>query len=712
VARVVFHLHCYQPPREDPWTGAVPTEPSAAPAHDWNERITDECYRPLGAARILDEAGLIRDAPNLYRDVSVDVGPTLHRWIEQHAPDVDAAIRHADRGAALLHEGHGAAIAQPYVHAILPLANRRDRDTLVRWGLADFRRRFGREAEGMWLPEAAVDVDTLESLAANGVQYTILGDHQARRVRRAGGEWQSGDALDTGEVHLVRLPSGGTIRVCFYDGHLSHAIAFDRTLLTRGEQLGAAVEERISDGRGLVLVATDAETFGHHHRFGEMALARALDDVSRVATARVGGLGALVAAIDAPDTEVDIVSPSSWSCAHGVERWRADCGDATGGEPHWNQQWRAPLRAAVDLLARRAAEQYEAVAARIVHDPWGVRDAYGDVIDASTDERVAFVRAHTRSDKPSRPTITRMLGLLEMQRHVLLALSSCAWFFSDCAGLETSISLRNAARAVELLRMFGDLDIDAEIAAALAPMQSNEWPELDGRALWRNAVESAFTSMHAAATWAATTLAGAATTQIGRLRIEATGFRHEGPVDAPTSLEATVTVVDDATTQVSSHAVRARATPIDLRVDAGAFFTLADLPIDVRTDVLARLWTRLLARAAPATVQEIRDLTSATSRADVAVDRATLAAVLQRAAAVAIDEAARNPTPGLHDLAFVVDALDGALPPSLRWSAQNVLLDIRENVRPIVRARPTDDGAAQEWLAEFDRTAARLGVTP
>jgi len=712
--RVVFHLHCYQPPREDPWTGAVPVEPSAAPAHDWNQRVTDECYRPLRAARLLDERGDIVDAVNLYRDVSVDMGATLHRWIALHAPDVDAAIRAGDRDAAGRHDGHGSAVGQPYVHAILPLATTRDRVTLVRWGIADFRRRFGRDPEGMWLPEAAVDVDTLECLAAEGLRFTILGQHQAAQVRADDGEWvPATGALDPTRLHVARLPSGAAISVVFYDGALSHAIAFDRGLLDDGARLAGAVaaRARTTDGPALLVLATDGETFGHHHRFGEMALARALDLLGAEPGTTVGGLGAFVAEhgalVDALP-EVEIASPSAWSCAHGVDRWRADCGDVTGGEPHWNQRWRAPLRAMVELLVERTAHAYETEAAAIVDDPWAVRDGYGAVVDDDLPTREAFVRRVARDPAVDDASVARMLGLLELQRHVLFAQSSCAWFFADCAGIETAITLRHAARAVARVRDLTGVDLDPEMRSILAPMQSNDATVGDGTALWDAAVASAVTPAHVAAGWAACALVGAAPGRVGVLRIDATDVVRRGPDATSGSVSATVTVVDEATGDATTVPVAAQVDGTVLTVDAGRRFGLDELPRDARVTVLTAWWRRGRDTVHPPAVADVRALVAATAAAGESPDPDLVEAVLRRVAPDVVHRAVDDPDAGMADLAFLVDAFPGALPVRVRWTAQNAVLAARETVLP--GRRDLQDATTVAWREAFTRAAEVLGV--
>lgn len=697
---VVFHLHCYQPPRDDPWTGAVPVEPSAAPAHDWNQRVTDECYRPLRAARLLDGRGAIVDAVNLYRDISVDMGATLHRWVAVHAPDVDAAIREGDAAAAALHDGHGSAVGQPYVHAILPLATARDRATLVRWGIADFRRRFGHDPEGMWLPEAAVDVDTLECLAAEGLGFTILGQHQAARVHDADGEWvPATGVLAPPRLYTARLPSGRAITIVFYDGALSHAVAFDRSLLDDGARLAEAVAARAATAAApaLLVLATDGETFGHHHRFGEMALARALHDLAATAGITVGGLGAFVAANGADRwalPEVEIASPSAWSCAHGVERWRTDCGDVTGGEPHWNQRWRAPLRAMVDLLVARAATAYADAMAELTDDPWAVRDAYGTVVDDDLPTRQAFARSVARH-APDDAAVARMLGLLEMQRHTLFAQSSCAWFFADCAGIETAITLQHAARVVELVRRLTGVDLDTEIGAALAPMTSNDPAAGDGPTLWRAAVAHAVTPEHVAAGWAATDAVGAPITRFGGLAVEPGG-------DA-------VRVVDEAVGTDTLVPVTVALDGYALTVRAGdRSFGLSDLPRDARLAVLAQWWRTRRATEAPPDVARVRELVEVTRASGESPDPDVAEAVLLRVAPAVVHRAAADPEGGLADLAFLTTEFPGPLPARVRWTAQNAVLAARDTVLPRMRAR--DDAAAHEWRAALGRVGTALGV--
>ncbi len=369
---VCIHGHFYQPPRENPWLEAVEFQESAYPYHDWNERISAECYAANARARILDGENRIAAIVNNYASMSFNFGPTLLSWLQTERPDVYAAILEADRASAARFSGHGSALAQPYNHMILPLADARDRLTQVAWGIRDFEHRFGRRPEGMWLPETAVDLPSLETLAAAGIRFTILAPHQATHVRtiEAAGTaaWREvGEAtLDPAQAYRVALPSGAEIAVFFYDGPVSRAVAFDPVLLSKGENLAERLLGAFVDTRAhveLVHVASDGETYGHHHRHGDMALAFALRTLESGSRARLTNYGEYLER-HPPVEEVRIAERTSWSCAHGVERWRSDCGCQTGSHPGWSQTWRAPLRDALDGLRDALGPLYAAGAAR------------------------------------------------------------------------------------------------------------------------------------------------------------------------------------------------------------------------------------------------------------------------------------------------------------------------------------------------------------
>lgn len=486
---VCIHGHFYQPPRENPWLEAVERQQSAWPARDWNHRVTDECYGPNAYARILDEEGRIVAITNNYARLSYNVGPTLLGWMEAERPEVHAAIIEADRESAARFGGHGSAIAQVFNHMIMPLASPRDRRTQVQWGLRDFERHFGRAPEGMWLAETAVDTASLEALAEAGIAYTILAPHQCGRVRRPDGEWVdvSGQRVDPKRPYRVRLPSGKSIAAFFYDGPISRAVAFER-LLDDGhrfaERLLGAFDERSEPQ--LLHIATDGETYGHHHSYGEMALAVALDRFEAEPGVELVNYGQFLELFP-PTWEASIVEDTSWSCVHGVERWRADCGCNSG--TGWHQRWRAPLREALDDLASSLEEPYARVASEVLKDPWVARDAYIDVVlDRSEPTVDAFFTAHGREglDEAGR---ARALQLLELQRHAMLMYTSCGWFFDEPSGLETIQVLRYAARAMQLASTLFGTSHEAEFCKKLETAPSNKKEYGDVAGIYRAFVE-------------------------------------------------------------------------------------------------------------------------------------------------------------------------------------------------------------------------------
>jgi alpha-amylase/alpha-mannosidase (GH57 family) len=473
-----IHGHFYQPPRENPWLEAVEVQDSAYPYHDWNERITAECYAPNAASRILDSNHRIERIVNNYSLISFNFGPTLLAWLEAFRPAVYAAILAADRLSAERFSGHGSALAQPYNHTILPLSNRRDKQTQILWGLRDFARRFGRAAKGVWLPEAAVDLESLDLLAAEGVRFTILEPHQAQ------------GPIDTTAPYKVALPSGRDIAVFFYDGATSRAVAFEG-LLSSGERFASRLLSTLPenpDRPRLAHIATDGETYGHHHRYGEMALSYALHHIETHGLARLTNYGEFLAA-NPPDREVEIHERSSWSCVHGVERWRSDCGCHTGGEAGWNQAWRAPLRSALDGLRDEIAPRFEAAAGEIFTDPWAARDGYIDVVLDRSPESVAAFFARHAARPVTAEELTRALELLEMQRHAMLMYTSCGWFFNDLSGIETLQVLRYAGRVVQLAEQLLGGAVERSFLTRLARARSNLADQGTGRDLYRRHVQ-------------------------------------------------------------------------------------------------------------------------------------------------------------------------------------------------------------------------------
>ena len=467
----VVHAHFYQPPRENPWRGDVEPEIDAAPFENWNARIAHECYAPFSAARVLDDAGRLVDTVNLYEWVSYDVAPTLMVWLERHTPAVYQLVLDADRASAARLGGHGNAIASPYNHIILPLTSRRDKVTEVRWGLADFRRRFGRDAEGFWLPETAVDEETLVVLAEEGVRFTILAPQQAENTNLSGGP--------------LRFAAGGSreLAVFAYDGSLAHDAAFAR-LLDDGHELARRLSPAESAGHSvgkyvrITSLAIDGETFGHHRKFGEMALARATAVLRGQRHTLLENYASVLSRV-APAEALRLIEPSSWSCVHGVERWRSGC--SCGMTPRVSHAWRRPLRAALNWLARELDGQFVEAAAQDLADPWAARDAYGAVAALPDAPRDAFVMALVRRGGDP----ARARRLLDGMRARLAMFGSCAWFFDDATGHETTLMLRQAAFAIEAL---GAQRFEDEFMGLLAFAQSSDPARGDAATAYRTRV--------------------------------------------------------------------------------------------------------------------------------------------------------------------------------------------------------------------------------
>ena len=488
---ICIHGHFYQPPRENPWLETIEIQRSAAPFHDWNERITAECYAPNRAARLLDAKGKISSLIDNYRHISFNFGPTLLLWLERADPATYAAILAADAASRQLYNGHGAAIAQAWGHIILPLANQRDKTTQIRWGIADFSARFARPPEGMWLPEAAVDIESLEIMAAAGIRFTILSPFQARRIRGiTETAWQQVDngTIDPCHPYLCRLPSGRSIAIFFYDGSLARAVAFGG-LLSSGDAFAATLKAGLLPTKSaqLVHLATDGESYGHHHKFGEMALARAIDHIHADKSAQLTVYGAFLAT-HPPQMEVEILPMSSWSCAHGVERWRSDCGCHIGTDPSWNQKWRAPLRDAFDHLRDELIPLYENFAGKIFTDPWATRDAYIEVILDRSAAHVKNFLSKAAKDKLTPRQEQQGLELLEMQHHTMQMYTSCGWFFDEVSGIETVQLLTYAARAIDLARTACAVDLEASFCEMLRLVPSNLPRWRNAEALYREVV--------------------------------------------------------------------------------------------------------------------------------------------------------------------------------------------------------------------------------
>ena len=514
---VCVHGHFYQPPRENPWLETVEVQESAAPYHDWNERITSECYAPNGASRITNKQNEIVRIVNNYARMSFNFGPTLLSWLADFAPRTYRMIQDADQASAERYGGHGSALAQVYNHIIMPLASQRDARTQIRWGIVDFEHRFGRKPEGMWLAETAVSRSVLDLMAQEGIRFTILAPHQCARVRpraadpnknavipsEGGAATESKDpdaaratsapgtlsttkptaweetpdtSVDTTHPYLIQLDAGRSITVFFYDGPGSRAIAFEG-VLNNGEQFGRRLVAGLNPESAtpqLAHVATDGESYGHHHKHGEMALSYALHWIQENKLAQLTNYGEFLERFP-PQWEAEVVEDTSWSCAHGVERWRSDCG-CNGGRAGWNQQWRAPLRDALDMLRDRTAPLAEAVAAPLLKDLWAARDAYIHVVlDRSADNVERFLAAHTTRNLSADERVT-LFELLELERHTQLMYTSCGWFFDDISGIETIQIIAYAGRVLQLAaQLFGEpgVALEAEFLRMLALAPSN-----------------------------------------------------------------------------------------------------------------------------------------------------------------------------------------------------------------------------------------------
>jgi alpha-amylase/alpha-mannosidase (GH57 family) len=463
---VCIHGHFYQPPRENPWLETIEIQDSADPYHDWNERICAECYATNGAARIVNSENKITRIVNNYARMSFNFGPTLLSWLAENAARTYRNILEGERRSREIFQNHSSAMAQVYNHLIMPLANRRDRITQIRWGIADYKHRFGHAPEGMWLAETAADTESLELMAAEGIKFTVLAPRQCKRVRSlpsvrkgadpaaagtAAPEWVDtpGASVDPTHPYLARFTSGRSIAIFFYDGPTSRAVAFEG-LLNSGEGFVARLKQGFNESNQpqIVHIATDGESYGHHHRHGEMALAHALRILEQDKNTRLGNYGSFLAQFP-PQWEAEIYDNSSWSCDHGVERWRSDCG-CNGGKPGWNQLWRAPLRDALDVLRDSVAPLTEKVGACLFKDVWVARDSYINVILDRTNESVDnFFSTHQHHPLSEEERI-KAISLMEMQRHTQLMYTSCGWFFDDISGIETVQIIAYAARVIQL----------------------------------------------------------------------------------------------------------------------------------------------------------------------------------------------------------------------------------------------------------------------
>lgn len=476
---LTIHGHFYQPPRENPWLEAIELQDSALPFHDWNERINKECYNPNSISKIVDNRNRILDVVNNYEHMSFNFGPTLLSWMEHFAPLTYERIIKADIESVSEHSGHGNAMAQIYNHIIMPLANENDKQTQIKWGIRDFEYRFGRKPEGMWLAETAVDDETLKFLEENGIKFTVLSPYQALKFRQEGDkDWQdvSWGNIDPARSYRYYIKSapGKFIDLFFYDGAISRSVAFDE-LLKDGNKFIKRLKEGISDCRDypqLINIATDGESYGHHTKFGDMALSYVLKIRAKDEGFKITNYAEYLDKYRS-NCEVDIKQASSWSCFHGVGRWKEDCGCSTGGHPGWNQKWRKPLRNALDYLRDELIVVFENEGQKYFDNVWNVRNKYINVILDRNEMNVKkFQQENFKPDLTDDDKVHAM-ELLEIQRQAMLMYTSCGWFFSEISGIETVQIMKYAARAMQLAARFTSKNLEEKFLEILSQAKSN-----------------------------------------------------------------------------------------------------------------------------------------------------------------------------------------------------------------------------------------------
>lgn len=511
---LAIHGHFYQPPRENPWLEAIELQDSALPCHDWNERVCSECYTPNSVSRIVDNRNKILDIVNNYEYMSFNFGPTLLSWMEVYAPLTYERIIKADIESVTQHNGHGNAIAQVYNHIIMPLANNKDKETQVKWGIKDFEYRFGRKPEGMWLAETAVDDETLRVLIDNGIKFTILSPYQALKIRQKGEkEWQdvSWGNVDPARSYKYTLKSdpSKTIDLFFYDGAISRSVAFDE-LLKDGNRFIKRLKEGVSDLRDypqLINIATDGESYGHHTKFGDMALSYVLKLKAQSEGFKITNYGEYLELCES-DYEADIKQASSWSCFHGVGRWKEDCGCSTGGQPGWNQKWRKPLREALDFLRDRLSQIFEAEGKKYFNkDVWEVRNLYISVVLNRNSSTIKKFQKDNFIQDLSVEEKVKGMELLEIQRQAMLMYTSCGWFFNEISGIETVQIMKYAARAMQLATNFSSEDLETPFLDILSNAQSNIKEFGSGKDIYERWVKPSVVSLkEVACLWAVSSL--------------------------------------------------------------------------------------------------------------------------------------------------------------------------------------------------------------
>lgn len=485
---LTIHGHFYQPPRENPYLEKIEAQESAYPYHDWNERINDECYRPNTCSRVLDGEGKIIDIVNNYEYLSFNIGPTLMQWLEANDRDTYQKIVEADKISCKKHNGHGNAIAQVYSHIIMPLASNRDKITQIKWGIEDFKRHFGRDPEGMWLAETAINFETVIALIDNGIKYTILSPFQAEKVRNLfSNVWLdvSEGTIDPTQPYRVYVNDERTkfLDVFFYDAPISTAVSFEHLLKDANsfmERLATAAGP--NEGRPtLVHVSTDGESYGHHEPFGDMCLAYFYKYLAPKYGFKILNYAQFLE-LYPPVSEVVLKAGTNnegtaWSCSHGVGRWKEDCGCSTGARANWNQKWRAPLRDGLNFLRDKFWNLYVTGAKDAFKNLEKARNDYYLLISGKYSEEYYFNKHLKKNSKADK---NELLKLLEIQRYSQLMFTSCGWFFADISGIETVQIIKYANIAMKYASAFTEEDLERMFLKYMHHAHSNKGHDYHG----------------------------------------------------------------------------------------------------------------------------------------------------------------------------------------------------------------------------------------
>jgi alpha-amylase/alpha-mannosidase (GH57 family) len=500
-----IHGHFYQPPRENAWTNEIETQPSAAPFHDWNERILQESYKPNSEAVIVDKHDTVINRINNYEYFNFNFGPTLLHWIRNKHPKTYGKILEADENSLELNDGHGNAIAMIYNHIIMPLANKRDKITQIKWALEDFKLHFGRESEGIWLPETACNKETLEALIEENVGYTILDPSQAHSVRKIDSEndvnndtqWTdvSNGSINTQIPYRYFSETNPEefINIIFYDGPLSKNIAFDDHIYSADKLFNRIKQVPLNEDseENIISVGVDGETFGHHKRYTERTLSYLFSEILPSSEFQITNFGKFLSDHE-PVFEVKIKDGpegegTSWSCLHGVGRWKENCGCGRTDE-FPSQEWRKPLRESLNFLRDEHAELFENTGSHYLNDVWDARNDYIKLVfeesyEIYLENKKKFFKKHS-SKKLSEQEKDLCIKLLEMQRYSMLMFTSCGWFFSDISGIETIQILEYAARSIEISKEITGIDIEKIFLEMLSEAKSNKKEFENGKDLY------------------------------------------------------------------------------------------------------------------------------------------------------------------------------------------------------------------------------------